>query len=62
MNKDTKKLLARARRQGFTIRRGGTGHYRVTSPAGDTVTVASTPRSGVLHRVRADLRRIGARL
>lgn len=62
MNKDVKKLLARVRRQGFTVRPGGSGHHRVTAPDGATVTVASTPRSTALHRVRKDLRRIGARL
>ncbi len=62
MNKDTKKLLKRLRAQGFRVRRGGTGHHRVTAPSGASVSVSSTPRSGSLARVRADLRRIGARL
>lgn len=59
---DVKQLLKRVRKQGFAVRVGGTGHYRVTSPGGDTVTLAATPRSSGLARARADLRRIGARL
>lgn len=63
MNKDVKQLLARVRKQGFHVRFGGTGHYRISSPGGDTVTVGSTPRGGrSLHKARADLRRIGAQL
>jgi hypothetical protein len=62
--KDVRQLLARLRRQGFTWRVGGSGHYRVKAPGGDTVTVASTPSRGgrALANTRAALRRIGARL
>lgn len=62
MSDDIRVLLRRLRRQGFTVRVGGSGHHRVTSPAGDTITIAATPRSSALHQVRRDLRRIGARL
>jgi hypothetical protein len=62
VNKDLKPLLARVVRQGFAVRIARSGHYRVSSPAGGTVTVARTPRAGGLAKVRADLKRIGARL
>jgi hypothetical protein len=58
---DVKQLLRRVRKQGFAVRVGGTGHYRV-SRGGQSVTVSATPRSSALAKVRADLRRIGARL
>jgi len=63
MNKDVQQLLRRLRRQGFRVRFGGTGHYRVTR--GDqTVTVPATPRNGrrALANAKANLRRIGADL
>lgn len=62
MNKDVQQLLKKLRSQGFRTRFGGSGHYRVTSPDGRTVTMAATPRSSSLIKARADLRRIGARL
>jgi len=62
MNKDVQQLLRRLRRQGFRVRFGGTGHYRVISPGGAAVTLSATPRSRSLAKVRADLRRIGADL
>jgi hypothetical protein len=63
VNKDVQQLLKRCRDQGFHVRFGGTGHYRV-SRGGKTVTLAATPRNGrrSLANARAALRRIGARL
>lgn len=61
--KDIKHLLRKARRQGFTVRRARSGHYRLTSPAGATITIAATPSGpGGIHRARADLKRLGAQL
>jgi hypothetical protein len=57
---DLRALLRRAAKSGCTVRQAKSGHYRVTGPTGDTVTVAYSPRSRRLHKVRADLRRIGA--
>ncbi|MDJ0342209.1 hypothetical protein QMK19_03285 [Streptomyces sp. H10-C2] len=64
MNKDIQQLLARLRKQGFTIRLARSGHYRCTSPGGQTVTVPATPRGGrrTQQNARAGLRRIGADL
>lgn len=61
MNKDIQQLLGRLREQGFHVRMGGSGHYRV-SRGGRTVTVPATPRSRSITNARAKLRRIGARL
>lgn len=64
VNKDVQQLPDRVRTQGFTVRMPRSGHYRVTSPAGSTVTVPGTPSGGVrsLSNARARLRRIGAQL
>ncbi|WP_329131468.1 hypothetical protein OG552_10280 [Streptomyces sp. NBC_01476] len=64
MNKDVQQLLDRLRAQGFHVRFGGSGHYRVRSPAGRTISLAATPRGGrrALANMRAQLRRIGAHL
>jgi len=61
--KDLRRLLRIARMQGFTICLGGSGHLRVSSPEGRTITVPSTPGRGRSHaNSRAALRRIGVRL
>jgi 2'-5' RNA ligase len=64
VNKDVQQMLRRVRRQGFHVRLGGAGHYRITNQDGRTITVAATPRAGrrSLANARAALRRIGARL
>lgn len=60
--KDTRQLIRRLRRQGFRVRFGGSGHYRVTGPDGQTITMPSTPSSyRGLRNALAWLRRIGAR-
>lgn len=63
-SKDTRLLLRLLRQQGFAVRLGGSGHWRVTSRTGAVVTVAATPRGGrrSLLNSRAALKRIGARL
>jgi hypothetical protein len=61
--KDTRRLLGKLRDQGFTVRLARSGHFRVTAPSGETVTVSATPRSPrSLRDARADLRRIGAQV
>lgn len=62
MNKDIQQLLRAIRRQGFTHHMAKSGHYRVTNRHGRTITVAGTPRRSGIHRARADLKRLGARL
>ena len=64
MNKDIQQLLRRLRQQGFTVRYGRSGHYRCTSPDGQTVTVPGTPSTNgrSFPNIRAKLRRIGAQL
>lgn len=59
-SKDIRQLLAKAARQGCHVRQAKSGHFRVTGPSGDTVTVAHSPRAPRLDKIRADLRRIGA--
>jgi hypothetical protein len=65
-SKDIEQLLDAVRRQeGFTVRRGGSGHFIVTSPSGEVVSVSATPsggRSRALTNAKAALRRIGAAL
>lgn len=61
--KDIGALLDKVREQNFTVRLAKSGHFRVTSPDGETVTVSASPRSPrALRDVRADLRRLGAAL
>lgn len=63
--KDVEQLLDRIREQGFEVRLGGSGHYVVTAPDGQTVSVSATPSGGrgrSLTNTRAALRRIGADL
>lgn len=60
MNKEAKKLLALAVRQGFIIEVRRNNHLKVTSPSGRFFFASSTPsdRRAVLN-LRADLRRAG---
>lgn len=63
MSKDTEQLLDAVRRQGFAVRLGGSGHYRVTGPDGRATTVPKTPATWrSLRNSRARLRRIGAQV
>lgn len=63
-HKDTDRLIRALRRQGFTARIGGSGHWRVTSPAGVTITMPRTPNGGKRSwmNMRANLRRLGVNL
>jgi hypothetical protein len=64
-SKDFRQLLDKVRAQGFDVRRGGSGHYVVTSPDGQVVSVSATPTGGrgrSLTNAKATLRRIGAAL
>lgn len=62
--KETKQLISRLRAQGFIVRLARCGHYRATSPGGDTVTIPATPSQGnrSYANQRAKLRKIGADL
>lgn len=56
--KDLKPLFRKARKQGFTIRRGR--KWKVTAPDGRTFGVALTPSDPLaLKRITADFRRHG---
>jgi predicted RNA binding protein YcfA (HicA-like mRNA interferase family) len=62
-SKDTRQLLTELRKQGWAVKLAGSGHWRVTSPSGETITVPATPQSWrSLRNTRAELRRAGARL
>jgi hypothetical protein len=64
-DKDIKQLLSELRRQGFEVRRGGSGHFIVTSPDSQVASVSATPTGGrgrSLTNAKARLRRIGADL
>jgi hypothetical protein len=62
--KDTEKLIRGLRRQGCTVRVGGSGHWRVTGPAGVTITMPRTPNGGSRSwmNMRSNLRRLGVDL
>lgn len=62
--KDTNRLIRALRRQGCTARVGGSGHWRVTSPAGVTITMPRTPNGGnrSWKNMRANLKRLGVNL
>lgn len=61
--KEIDQFRRRLRRQGFAVRLGGSGHWRVTSPSGETITMPRTPGGGrSVRNVRASLRKIGAKL
>lgn len=63
-HKDTDRLIRRLKQQGFSARIGGSGHWRVTNPAGVTITVPRTPCRGNRSwlNMLANLKRIGADL
>lgn len=44
--KDTRALIRALTAQGFTVRLAKSGHYRATSPTGQTVTFPGTPSQG----------------
>jgi predicted RNA binding protein YcfA (HicA-like mRNA interferase family) len=60
MNRDIKKLVQRAERQGFRLQ-AGKGHYMLFAPDGvSIVTVAKTPSDHcTIPNTIADLRRCG---
>jgi hypothetical protein len=67
--RDIDALLAQAAAQGFTYRKTGGNHWRVTAPpgvsgpSGTEVVISCTPSSvGAVKTSEADLRRIGFRL
>lgn len=64
MNKDVQQYLRAIRRQGFTVRLSGSGHYLCTTPDGKRrVSVPSTPRGcRAVTGIRSALRRLGAEL
>lgn len=64
MNKDVQQFLRTIRRQGFTVRLSGSGHYLCTTPDGTRrASIPSTPRGGrAVAGIRGTLRRLGADL
>jgi hypothetical protein len=63
VNKDVQAYLRAIRRQGFTVRLNGSGHYQCTAPDGRRASIPGTPRGGrAVTGIRAALRRLGAQL
>lgn len=61
MHKDTRDLVKRARKKGWYVRFGGSGHIKMTPPDGSpTVVIPATPSDHRAHlNLRALLRRRG---
>ncbi|MFE9448350.1 hypothetical protein [Streptomyces sp. NPDC006739] len=56
-------MIRTIRRQGFTVRFSGSGHYLCTAPDGRRASIPSTPRGGrAVTGIRSALRRLGADL
>jgi predicted RNA binding protein YcfA (HicA-like mRNA interferase family) len=56
------KLVKRAEKQGFDVRRTGSGHWKVTSPDGKGMTVLSfSPKTGGTRQSVKQLTAIGFR-
>ena len=62
MNSNARKFVRSLKRKGWSWEYHGSGHIRLTSPDGKTVTMASTPSDRrALKNVMADVRRISVR-
>jgi hypothetical protein len=60
MNRDIRALLVASESAGATVRKTGSGHYQVVTPAGNIVVVSGTPGSWrSVTNDRAQLRRAG---
>ncbi len=60
-NAERRHLFRALRRAGWTIRVGGSGHYKLRNPAGQLITTAPASPSDWRgrHALLADLRRAG---
>lgn len=57
---ETMKLVKDLRKQGFTVERSGSGHWKVYAADGrGPVTIAFSPRTGGLHKTMKRLAEIG---
>jgi len=60
MNKDIRQLWKRAKAQGWTSERRGSGHLRWTAPTGEHVSVSVTCNGGRTYQnTLSDLRKAG---
>lgn len=58
MKADLRRLLAAARRRGWSVEKTRSSHWRLRHPSGAQVTAGSTPSCPrALMNLRADLRR-----
>jgi hypothetical protein len=64
MNKDVRHLIRRCEKAGLTVERSGGGHWKVTSPEGETVaTIPFSPSTNRwLENTLTQLRRRGIEL
>lgn len=59
--KDIRQLVRRLRSQGWTAVQAKSGHWRLTNPAGRSMTCSVTPKGNrALTAARLDARRLGA--
>ena len=53
------RLVKDLRKQGFTVERTGSGHWRVSNERGDVVFMSFSPRGSGLHKTLKQLRAMG---
>ena len=56
---ETMKLVKALRKQGFTVERTGSGHWKVTSPRGGITTIGFSPSYVGLKLAMKRLRELG---
>jgi hypothetical protein len=59
--KDIRQLVGKLRRQGWAAVIARSGHWRLTTPSGEQMTCAYSPKGDrALRNARQDARRLGA--
>lgn len=56
---DQMKLVKKLRKQGFTVERTGSGHWKVTNEKGESTTLAFSPRKVPQHKTLKHLEEMG---
>ena len=48
---DMMKLIKLAKKQGCTTERTGSGHWRITTPSGESIVTSFSPSNGGAYRI-----------